>query len=264
MNQSKLTSLKGWFYGFVETYYDIPEPGLFNIRLKEEHTLKVCAIMNEITKAENLDEQESLTASSIALLHDVGRFPQYRRWGTFRDSESANHARLAIEVIRENRLLDDISAAERLLIEEAVRFHNLLHLPTRYKSPTDKFIKLIRDADKLDIWRVFTNYFQMPEAERPSAVTLGFPDLPEVSQRCLDQINEGRVVELATVKTVNDFVLLLLSWVYDLNFKASYHFLTENACYATIAKKLPAEPRVQETLTLISKTLELKQGHINA
>jgi hypothetical protein len=50
------------------------------------------------------------TGPAVALLHDVGRFPQYRRWRTFRDSESDNHARLSLEVIRHEAVLEHLPA----------------------------------------------------------------------------------------------------------------------------------------------------------
>ena len=86
--------------------------------------------------------------------------------------------RLAIDVIREENILAGIDPSEQLLIEEAVRFHNLLEPPARIQSPTRRYISLIRDADKLDIWRVFVELLAQPPEERASAATLGLPDLP--------------------------------------------------------------------------------------
>ena len=40
-------------------------------------------------------------AEAIALFHDVGRFPQYARYKTFRDSISTNHAALGASVLFE-------------------------------------------------------------------------------------------------------------------------------------------------------------------
>src|SRR6185369_8595410 len=112
---------------------------------------------------------------------------QFRRWRTFRDSDSDNHARLGVDVIRDQNVLAAIDPAEQQLIEEAVRFHNLLHLPARIQSPTRLFINLIRDADKLDIWRVFVEQLAQPPEKRASAVTLGFADLSgTVSDRCIE------------------------------------------------------------------------------
>jgi hypothetical protein len=161
------------------------------------------------------------------LLHDAGRFPQYRRWRTFRDSDSDNHARLSVELIREERLLDGIPADEQLLIEEAVRFHNLFTLPDQVQSPTRLYMKLIRDADKLDIWRVFLEEYSLPEEERASAACLGLPDRAEFSPACLAALAAKRIVPLEECRSVNDFKLLQISWALDLSFGTSYRLLLE-------------------------------------
>src|ERR1039457_816195 len=185
MEQAQLDKLRHWFDTYVRTYNDIDEEGFRNIQLKVEHTRKVCETMAILAAGEGLTAEEVRIAAAVALLHDVGRFLQFRRWRTVRDSDSDNHARLGIEVLREQGILDGFPATERMLIEEAVRFHNLLALPLRFRSPTALFIRLIRDADKMDIWRVFLDYFQQPEDLRPSAVTLGFPDRPGVTPACV-------------------------------------------------------------------------------
>lgn len=258
MNQSKLSELKSWFNPYVATYNDIPEPGQQNIRLKIEHTEMVCKMMARLTDGEQMSEEECNLGAAVALLHDVGRFPQYRRFGTFRDSISDNHARLAIEVIREQNILQSVGATERLIIEEAVRFHNLLALPHNFKSPTDRYIRLIRDADKLDIWRVFVEHFAKPVDERPSAVTLGFPDLPEVSAACLEQIMKKQVIRLDTVRSVNDFILLLLSWVFDLNFTTSYQLLHDDGYCNKLAALLPHDPATGEVLRFVAEHIGIQ------
>jgi hypothetical protein len=87
---------------------------------------------------------------------------------------------LAIDVIKEENLLADLEPSERIFIEEAVRFHNMLEPPSKIKSSTRKYINLIRDADKLDIWRVFVEWQAMKPKERASAATLGLPDCRKV------------------------------------------------------------------------------------
>ena len=189
---------------------------------------------------ESLSPKSRRIASAVALLHDVGRFQQYKRWRTFRDSDSDNHARLAIDVIREARLLSGLDPQEQLLIEEAVRFHNLLELPRQIQSPTRLFIDLIRDADKIDIWRVFAELLALPPHERASAATLGFKDLPdEVSEVCIKTLAGCNVVPLNSVRTLNDFKLLQISWVYDLNFLSSRLLLLERGHIPALAAYLP-------------------------
>ncbi len=255
MEQAQLDDLHHWFEEFVQTYNDIDEEGFRNILLKVEHTRKVCSIMALLAEGEGLSPDETRIAAAVALLHDVGRFPQFRRWRTFRDSDSDNHARLGIEVLRQQDVLGRIPSSERLIIEEAVRFHNLLALPLRFTSPTTLFIRLIRDADKLDIWRVFLDYFRLPDDQRPSAVTLGFPDLPGVTPACVRELAAGRVIRLDAVRSLNDFKLLQISWVYDLNFRSSYSLLQQRGHIQALAATIPLDQPATQAITLAVATI---------
>ncbi len=260
MQAADLHQLQQWFDRYVASFEDLDPEGLRNIRLKQDHTRQVVSCMEALATGEGLDEAGTLLATAVALLHDVGRFPQYRRWRTFRDSESDNHARLSLEVMRSEALLDHLPAEERLLIEEAVRFHNLLELPDQISSPTDRFIRLIRDADKLDIWRVFLEYCQLPEKERASAVGLGFPDLPEVTPTCLAALAEGRIVKLDQARMLNDFKLLQISWVYDLNYATTRRLLLERGYLPKLAATLPDTPPVQQAVARALTSLTVHSG----
>jgi hypothetical protein len=210
--------------------------------------------MSLLSDGERLSENEARIASAVALLHDVGRFPQYRKWRTFRDSDSDNHARLAIDVIRSEKLLAAIDPSEQLLIEEAIRFHNLLESPAMVKSPTRKFINLIRDADKLDIWRVFVELLAQPPEERASAATLGLDDLPgTVSDDCIAMLNSGSIVHLDMVTCVNDFKLLQISWIYDLTSVTSRQILRDRGYIPVLAASLPERSDIREA---VNKALE--------
>jgi hypothetical protein len=248
MEQEQLDELHQWFEKYVQTFNDIDAEGFRNILLKVEHTRKVCETMALLAAGEGLTAEEARIAAAVALLHDVGRFPQFRRWRTFRDSDSDNHARLGIEVLREQRILEGFPDAERQLIEEAVRFHNLLALPLRFKSPTELYIRLIRDADKLDIWRVFLDYFRQPDDLRPSAVTLGFPDRPELTPACVRELAAGRVIRLENVRVLNDFKLLQISWVYDLNFRSSYRLLLQRGHIPALAATIPLDESAAQAI----------------
>ena len=250
MDQSRLNALNAWFDSYVEPFLDTDREGARNIQLKIVHTRKVCEVMELLCDGEGLSPEETRIASAIALLHDVGRFYQYLRWRTFRDSDSDNHARLAIDVIRAERLLVGLVQHERLLIEEAVRFHNLLELPRQIQSPSRLFINLIRDADKLDIWRVFVELQTLPPGERASAATLGFADLPdEVSGDCLKTLAGGSIVHLDDVRSLNDFRLLQISWVYDLNCATARRILLERGHIPVLAASLPKRDDVRAAVS---------------
>jgi hypothetical protein len=258
MEQAQLDKLHQWFETYVQSYNDIDEEGFRNIQLKVEHTRKVCEIMENLAAGESLTQEEARIAAAVALLHDVGRFPQFRRWRTFRDSDSDNHARLGIEVLREQGILAGLPTAERLLIEEAVRFHNLLALPLRFSSPTSLYIRLIRDADKLDIWRVFLDYFRQPDDLRPSAVTLGFPDRPELTPACVRELAAGRVIRLEDVRVLNDFKLLQISWIYDLNFRSTYSLLLQRGHIPALAATIPLDEDAAQAVAQAVATIDMK------
>ncbi len=250
MEQTQLNALYSWFDSYVEPYLDTDQEGAGNIQLKIVHTRKVCQAMELLCAGEALSQLDTRIAAATALLHDVGRFPQYRRWRTFRDSDSDNHARLAIEVIRAERLLAGLPPNEQLFIEEAVRFHNLLDTPDQIQSPSPLFINLIRDADKLDIWRIFAELLAMPSNERPSAATLGFDDLPdEVSESCISALSNGTIVQLKDVRSLNDFKLLQISWIYDLNFDTTRHILLERGHIPALAAFLPKRDNIGIAVT---------------
>ncbi|HKZ17778.1 MAG TPA: HD family phosphohydrolase, partial [Geobacteraceae bacterium] len=65
------------------------------------------------------------------------------------------------------------------------------------------------------------------------------------------QISSGKMVRLSTVKTLNDFKIMQLSWVYDLNFGSSFRLVTERDCINELAATLPRESRVEEAIQAV-------------
>jgi hypothetical protein len=56
------------------------------------------------------------------------------------------------------------------------------------------------------------------------------------------------MVQLATVKGINDFKLLQLSWVYDINHLNSFRLIRESGVLERLAALLPEEPAVGEVV----------------
>jgi hypothetical protein len=221
----ELAPLHSWFASYCASFRS-PDPEVQrNYDLKELHTRKVCEAASLITAAGK--PRRRMLAEVAALCHDLGRFPQYRDFGTFKDADSVNHARLSAEILQENDLLGFLSAPERESVTLAVRLHNVFAVPSGLSPEASDLLKVVRDADKLDIWRVFVEYFNAPEAERASAVGLGFPDLPYCSPEVLRTVRAGNMVQLTTLRSLNDFKLLQLSWLYDINFLSTLRLIKE-------------------------------------
>ena len=107
------------------------------IKLKIDHTYRVAELCERIAKAEQMEKTEVDLAWLLGMLHDVGRFEQLRRYGTFSDADSIDHAALGADilfggVLREGEGLirtyvDD--AAEDEVIETAIRVHSAYRIP---------------------------------------------------------------------------------------------------------------------------------------
>jgi len=258
MELSHLEFLREWFAGFAGSFHSPDGEEQRNIALKEEHTQKVCANITRIAREEGLDGERAALAEAVALFHDIGRFPQYRRFKTFKDSGSVNHARLGASILVNGGVLDNLPRNEQNTIITGVRNHNSFAIPPGLEPEPALFLKLVRDADKLDIWRVFLDFYRLPEEERASAVSLGFPDLPECSPKIVAAICKGELVRLEWVKCLNDFKLLQLSWVYDLNFAASFRMLDERDSLRELAKTLPQQEDIGRAVTAVREFAVLR------
>jgi hypothetical protein len=260
MKHDDLIFFKQWFADYCKSFYTDNTEDQKNISLKEEHTFNVCGNMVGITGGLLLDEEKKLLAETIALFHDIGRFPQYARFKTFRDSDSVNHGVLGAEILQEKNILQPLPAHEQTIIVEAVKFHNAFSVPKNEKEEVIFFIRLIRDADKLDIWRVFLEYYESPAGSRASAVGLGLPDVPEYTKELLPVINKKEIIRLVDLKTLNDFKLLQLSWIFDLNFRPSFQLLKERNYIERITVHLP---QTEEMKDIVAFLLEYVQGKLN-
>ena len=184
-------------------------------------------------------ENYVLIARAAGLFHDVGRFPQYAKYKTFRDAVSVNHGVLGAETLVENAVMTRLPRDEQDVILHAVKYHNAFRIPAAQHRPDPVFLKIVRDADKLDIWRVFTEMFDMPSADWPSAATLDLPDTDSYTPDVLECVLGKRPVAHAKVRCVNDFKLIQLSWIFDLNFKTSFELLGQRNYMTLLAARLP-------------------------
>ena len=132
--------------------YNLKDP---NIYLKYVHTGKVAENCECIAKSLGLSEEDCELAWEIGMLHDIGRFEQLRRFDTFNDSISIDHARFGADLLFLEGLMDKFDE-ERLhddLIEKAIRYHRLYRIPEGVTERELMFCQIIRDADKVDIYR---------------------------------------------------------------------------------------------------------------
>jgi hypothetical protein len=258
MDQNELRHLKSWFSGYCASFSLPDAEDQRNLKLKEDHTRKVCENMQQITRDLSLGGGETALAETIALFHDVGRFPQYQEYRTFRDSISVNHAALGTKVLLENKVLKNIPRREQKIVIDAVTLHNVFVLPEGLDEDTLLYARLIRDSDKLDIWRVFTEYYELPEDKRWTAAGLGLPDTPDYSPDILPHLHKKEMFLLSKLKTLNDFKLLQIVWIFDLNFTISFRMLAERDYLNKIAAALPATDEIKKAVDVVREFVDRK------
>ena len=103
------------------------------------------------------------------------------------------------------------------LILCSIRYHNQASLPREETKTCLFYSRLIRDADKLDIWRVITDYYHRKNGRRNVALELELPDTPGISKEVYRALMNRQSVEMKHVKNINDIKLLQAGWVYDIN-----------------------------------------------
>lgn len=258
MTSEDLQYFKEHFTGYCKSFYSTNPEDQKNILLKEIHTFRVCDNILELASALSLNENRKLLAETVALFHDIGRFPQYARFRTFRDSISINHGLLGAEVLTQKKILQALPENEQGIVLESVKFHNAFSVPRKEEEDITFFIRLIRDADKLDIWRVFLEYYESPEEIKASAVGLGLPDSSEYSSDVLPTIYKKEIVSLAKIKTLNDFKLLQLSWIFDLNYDPSFEVLIERDYIRRITAKLPDTEELRQLSLFLTEFVRQK------
>jgi HD superfamily phosphohydrolase YqeK len=253
MRDEDLRFMKEWFSEYTRYFYSDNEEDQKNMLLKIEHTHNVCLNMIEIAKSLTLDDNRARLAETVALFHDIGRFPQYAEYKTFRDADSKNHGLLGVKTLVRENVLQALPENEQKLILNTVKFHNAYAIPSRQSEEEIFFLKMIRDADKVDILRVFNEYYESPKNERASATAFGVQDTPEYSKKMLSCIFQKKIAPYSGIKTENDFKLMHLSWIYDLHFNTSIQLMQNKNYINILIHKLPQTDEIKAAKAIIEE-----------
>ena len=104
--QTLLPALKARFGDYVRRFASDDPIVQENMDLKAEHTRRVCEAILDVGRSLRLSAEDLCLAETSALLHDIGRFEQYRCYRTFADYKSEDHAALGVKVIQTERALE--------------------------------------------------------------------------------------------------------------------------------------------------------------
>ena len=205
-------TLASWWESYVRRFWGRDEETDYHVRLKVAHTARVRNIARQLMHPRELPAQELALVDAAALLHDVGRFPQYWQYRTFRDLLSLDHADLGAKTLDEEGVWQWLPPEAAVVLRQAVVWHNKRALPPEAAGAAWLPAQVVRDADKLDIFDMLTTdkEYRMPPTD-------GISQAGGVSEEIADMVAAGRLGLPAQVKTAADQQAFRISWVYDLN-----------------------------------------------
>lgn len=254
----------GWFDRYVRRF-DSPDPEVrTNIRIKIEHSKNVCGEISALGSGIGMDGPGLRFAETAALFHDIGRFEQLSRYGTFLDDRSVDHAELGISVLSSEGVLNGLCPEDRDGIRRVICNHNRFAIPDGESGFLLIQSRLLRDADKLDIFRILIDYYRNGGGEN-STVALGLSDRNEISRPVLEDLKAGRLVAMRHLATIHDFKLMKMGWVYDIHYAPTFAAVAERGYLEAIRDALPDGPEVRQAYAQVRSYLESRrQGHSTA
>ena len=245
MDNADLAFFKNWFNYHVTTFHTATARGQGAILLKEEHTQRVCKEIVKLCRDLGLSEPDVLLAEAAALFHDIGRFSQWMQYGTFVDSQSEDHALLGLRMLSSHEVLERIPRNDKEVIREAIRQHNKREVSTTLAPRQTFFAKLLRDADKLDIWRVALHYARDNGGPRKRALEGRTAATSLYSRNILAKLRQREPADLCSVCNRNDLILLRLGWAFDLNFVPTCRRVLERYYIERLCNQLPATQELE-------------------
>ncbi|MBE6047549.1 MAG: HD domain-containing protein [Clostridium sp.] len=212
------------------------------IKLKIEHTYRVSQICEKIARNLKLSEEDINLAYLTGLLHDIGRFEQIKRYNTFVDKDSVDHAKLGVKILFEeneirNFIEDDI---EDDLIKKVITNHNVFSLPENLTYRETLFAKILRDADKIDIFRVnvtepILDVYGYSEEEILNSI---------VTEEVLESFKRNETVLRRLKKTPVDSVVSHIALIFGLYFPESIKLTIEQGYFY---KLINFKSKIEET-----------------
>lgn len=229
------------------------------VKLKIEHTFRVALLCEQIAESLSFGEKEKNLAWLLGLLHDVGRFEQLRRYGTFNDAQSIDHAAYGADILFAKdssdtpKIRDYITDdSEDELIENAIRCHSAYRVPQEFDERTRAYANILRDADKIDILKV---NIDIPMEEIYNVTTEELYR-SEVSKEVMESFFECHATLRSIKKTPIDNLVGHISLVYELVYPLSRKLVKEQGYLERMMNFQSENPKTREQFAILKKQME--------
>lgn len=204
--------------------YNVNDP---KIGLKIRHTFKVAKNIDTLSASLKLDEEMRMLAHLTAIYHDIGRFEQVKRYGTFQDALSIDHADLGVAILKASDFLNHLTDKQKQMIYTAIKYHNKFDIPENLDEKTKTLCKMIRDADKQDIIRVAAQEdFQSVCESRQEELAND-----TISEAVYESIMNHRCINKKDRKTGLDILMTYLGFFFDVNYDKTIEEIVKEGYY---------------------------------
>ncbi|MFC1467439.1 HD domain-containing protein [Verrucomicrobiota bacterium] len=257
MTPDELQKVKAGFKAYARSFFnEADEKQQALMDLKWKHTLFVAELAREIAERSGWDNAESNRAEAAGILHDTGRFSQIREFRTFHDKTTVDHGERGFEEADEHGLCAHLDPELQAAMLATIRYHNRRVLPQGLPDEHYKYLKVVRDADRLDIYRVVNHALKSGDNSKHPEITRGINQKKQASPAVVKAIKAGEQVDYDLVQTLTDRMLLQLSWLNIMSHQASLEIFHERGYLNIMAEHLPDEPGLTEIVDDVRMLLQ--------
>ena len=234
--------------------YDVSDG---SIKMKIKHTYEVIYKSEYIAKALGLEKEDIELAKLIALLHDIGRFEQIKETKDFSDNKSFDHADYGAYILFNKGFIRNFIEDHRYdeIIKTAIINHNKYQIQSGLNDKVLLHCKIIRDADKLDIFYEMINiFYQEKEIENINYSI--------VDDEILSKIYEKKTINRNYFKKKGKLqeMIILLAFLFDINYQASFEIIWNEKYINQLFQKF--DFRNEETKQKMQKMQEFLNQYV--
>ena len=213
------------FKEYISSYDNQDDPG-FN--LKVVHTYHVVDNAKMIAEKLGLSSEDVQLAELIGILHDIGRFDELKNLKKF-DSVGNDHAMFASKLLFEEKLITNFIDTDEYnnIIKKAIENHNKKSIEEGLSDRELLHAKIIRDADKLDNYRV-------KQEEKIENIFPGVVNSKEelenslISDNVYNSVLNEECVDIKDRIYPLDYWICVLAFTFDLYFKETLLIVKDN------------------------------------
>jgi len=217
------------------------------IILKYNHSYRVKNVAEYLAKKLNLSEHDIKLATIIGFTHDIGRFEQIAKFDTFTDFNSMDHGDYGAQLLFGEGLIKNFwdDASDYKIIRKCIEGHNKYALLECENDRMLTHLKIIRDADKIDIFNIFANLDELD---------LEFDGV--VSSDIKEDFYQNKTARYESIKTNADSIVSHLSYIFDINFKESLLYIKEQRLIENFYNRTKENSELKEYFLYAKKYLE--------